>query len=129
MDARRSLGARILLVDDQPDQVEMYRLALEHAGFVVDEAADGEGALASARSAPPDAIVLDVRLPDIDGWKVCAALKRDPRTTRIPIVILTAIALPAIAERASQAGCAAHLLKPCYPDDLTRTLRQVLSAT
>ena len=107
----------------------MYRLALEHAGFIVDEAVDGAGALTSARSAPPDAIVLDVRLPDIDGWKVCAALKLDPRTVQIPIIILTAVALPAIAEQAAQAGCAAHLLKPCYPDDLTQTLRQVLAAT
>ena len=129
MDARRSLGARILLVDDQPDQVEMYRIALEHAGFIVDEAIDGAAAIAQARSEPPDAIVLDVRLPDIDGWKVCAALKLDPRTTRIPIVILTAIALPSIAEQAAQVGCVAHLLKPCYPDDLIQTVRQVLAAT
>ncbi len=129
MEASRALGARILIVDDQPDHVEMYRFALEHAGFVVDEAVTGNAALARVRSTRPDAIVLDVRLPDIDGWHVCRELKADPDTARIPIIILTAAASPTLGERAAQAGCAAHLLKPCYPEDLTQTVRQVLAAT
>ena len=129
MDAARAGGARILLIDDEPDQNEMYRFALERAGFTVDEALDGADALTRARSMPPDLIVLDLRLPDIDGWEVCRLLKADPHTAGIPIVILTASPHPTLAERAQAAGCVAHLLKPCFPDELTQTIRRILSVT
>jgi len=117
---------RVLLVDDEPDQIELYRYGLEHDGFIVLEANEGEAGIEQARSASPDVIVLDLRLPDIDGWEVSARLKADSRTARIPIVILTAAAAPRLAEEAEAAGCAAFLLKPCYPSDLARTLRTVM---
>ena len=120
--------ARILLVDDEPDQVEMYHLALEHAGFAVDDAQTGAAAIAQARHGRPDVIVLDIRLPDMTGWDVCNTLKSDPETASIPIIILTAAASMTIGEEAAQHGCAAHLLKPCYPEDLMRTVREVLAA-
>ena len=126
MDSTRG-GARILLVDDEPDQVEMYRVGLEHAGFTIDEALTGSAAIAHARDVRPDLIVLDIRLPDMTGWDVCVALKSDPGTAQIPIVILTAAASSAVAEQATQHGCAAHLFKPCYPDELMRIIRAVLA--
>jgi CheY-like chemotaxis protein len=121
--------ARILLVDDEPDQVEMYRFALEHAGFTVDDARTGTGAIEQTRQTHPDVIVLDVRLPDMTGWDVCDALKADVETAQIPIIILTAAASMTLGEQAARHGCAAHLLKPCYPEDLAATVRQVLAAT
>jgi two-component system phosphate regulon response regulator PhoB len=127
MDTPRA-AARVLLVDDQPDQVEMYHFALEQAGFVVDDAEDGTTAIAQARAECPDVIVLDIRLPDMSGWDVCDALRRDPRTERIPIIILTAAASSTLAQEAADHGCAAHLVKPCYPDDLTQMVRQILAA-
>jgi CheY-like chemotaxis protein len=127
MDSPRG-AARILLVDDQPDQVEMYHFALEQAGFVVDDAENGTMAIACAREERPDVIVLDIRLPDMSGWDVCNVLKRDPETAAIPIIILTAAASSKLAQEAADHGCAAHLVKPCYPDELTQTVRQVLAA-
>ena len=121
-------GVRVLLVDDEPDQVEMYQYALENAGFMVLSAATGAVAVDRARDLAPDVIVLDVRLPDMTGWDVCTILKSDPRTERIPVVILTAMAAPAVVEDAAAFGCAAYLLKPCYPDELTRTVRSVVAA-
>ena len=106
----------------------MYRIALEHAGFVVNAAADGASGVASAVSNRPDAIVLDVRLPDMTGWQVCDALKSDARTADIPVIILTAADSPALAQQAARAGCAAHLLKPCFPEELMKTVRAVLAA-
>ena len=126
MDDPRTV-ARILLVDDEPDQVEMYHFALEHAGFAVDDAQTGATAIALARRLRPDVIVLDVRLPDMTGWDVCDALKKDPATARIPIIILTAAASATIGQEAAKHGCVAHLLKPCYPDDLTQMVRQILA--
>jgi CheY-like chemotaxis protein len=114
-------------VDDQPDQVEMYHFALQDSGFIVDEAGTGNQAIQRAREAQPDVIVLDLRLPDMSGWDVCAVLKGDPRTAAIPIIILTAAASPDLAEQAADAGCAAHLLKPCYPEDLIQAVRDVLA--
>lgn len=118
----------VLLVDDEAEQIELYRYGLEEEGFVVIEATGGAPAIAQARSANPDAIVLDLRMPGMDGWQVCARLKSDPRTAHIPIVILTAAASPALADEVEHAGCAAFLLKPCYPADLARLLRTVMTA-
>ena len=121
-------GVRVLLVDDEPDQLEMYQYALEGAGFTVFSAQTGDLAVERARRLAPDVIVLDVRLPDMTGWDVCSILKSDPRTSRIPIVILTAVATPTLAQEAASYGCAAHLLKPCYPDELTKAVRAVVAA-
>lgn len=128
MDSTRGVSSYILLVDDQPDQVEMYRFALEGAGFTVHEAANGTDAIARARQFLPDLIVLDLRLPDMSGWDVCAVLKREHATAHIPIVILTAAASATLGEQAAQHGCAAHLVKPCFPEDLTQVVRQILAA-
>jgi CheY-like chemotaxis protein len=117
----------VLLVDDEPDQVEMYRLGLEAAEFRVVFAYTGADGVKRAREHQPDVVVLDVRLPDMTGWDVCAVLKTDPRTEHIPIVILTAAAEPSLPQQATAAGCAAHLLKPCFPDELTRTIRALTS--
>ena len=121
------LPSLVLLVDDEPDQVEMYQLALELAGFDVVVAYNGADALERARTRLPAAIVLDIRLPDMSGWDVSAALKTDPRTRGIPVIVLTAAASPTLARQAREAGCAAHLLKPCFPDDLARTIRDVIA--
>jgi CheY-like chemotaxis protein len=117
---------QVLLVDDEADQVEMYQLSLERAGFAVLSAHTGDEGVRLARTRRPDAIVLDLRLPDITGWEVCGLLKADPQTERIPIVILTAAASPTLGEQAASAGCAAHLVKPCFPEELIEVLRTVL---
>jgi two-component system phosphate regulon response regulator PhoB len=117
----------VLIVDDEPDQVEMYCLGLESVGFRVVSAFTGTDGMRSARELRPHAIVLDLRLPDMSGWEVCATLKRETTTATIPIVILTAAAMPLLDEQAKAAGCAAFLLKPCFPDELARHLRAVIA--
>lgn len=121
------MTARVLLVDDQPDHVEMYRLALEHAGFTVIEAETGAAGIDRAGDSTPDVVVLDIRLPDMTGWDVCRALKANAATTGIPIIILTAAASKTLAREAEEHGCVAHLLKPCYPNTLIDTIRRVLA--
>src|SRR5262245_4039511 len=129
MDQSHATAARILLVDDDPDQVDMYRYALEIGGFVVDAAGTGADAVARARELRPDVIVLDVRLPDMTGWEVCALLRADSVTERVPVIVLTAALTATLATDAANAGCAAYLLKPCYPDQLTTVIRDVLATT
>ena len=81
---------RILLIDDEPAIVKILGRMLQLAGFEVSSAMDGEAGLAKARAELPDAIVLDLMLPKINGFEVCAALKNDEATQHIVIVIFSA---------------------------------------
>jgi DNA-binding response OmpR family regulator len=81
---------RILVVDDEPDLLELVRHQLQKEHYEVSTALDGEVALAQARRNPPDLVVLDLMLPGIDGLEVCRRLRADPRTMHVPIVMLTA---------------------------------------
>jgi DNA-binding response OmpR family regulator len=81
---------RILVVDDEPDLLELVKHQLGKEHYEVTTAQDGEVALAQARRQPPDLVVLDLMLPGIDGLEVCRRLKADPRTMHVPIIMLTA---------------------------------------
>jgi CheY-like chemotaxis protein len=80
---------RVLLVEDGRTQALRLQLELARYGLVVEVANDGAAGLAAALGRPPDAIILDVDLPELDGYSVCRALKADPATAHIPIVMLT----------------------------------------
>ncbi len=82
--------ARILVVEDDRDIADLIAHALAKAGYDADRVASGPDALASARAAAPDAIILDLMLPGLDGFDVCRALRADDRTASIPIIMLTA---------------------------------------
>ena len=84
-------GASILVVDDTPEILALVELRLRRRGFEVRTAADGDAALEVARACTPDLIVLDIMMPKRSGWEVARALRRDPATKDIKIVVLTAI--------------------------------------
>jgi CheY-like chemotaxis protein len=107
----------VLLVDDDEDSRFLYAHHLtEAAGFRVAEAADGREGVERAVTLRPDVIVLDLSLPDIDGWEALRVLKSDERTRAIPVLALTGATLPPSKPR--EAGFSAVLRKPCLPDDL-----------
>jgi DNA-binding response OmpR family regulator len=81
----------ILVVDDEPEMVDMLRMAFQGAGYAVLAAADGRQGVDTARQAKPDAIVLDIMMPNKDGFQACKELKADPATAGIPVLVLTAI--------------------------------------
>ena len=117
---------RSLLVEDFDDARELYSTYLRSSGYEVIEAATGIEAVALARSASPDLILMDLLLPGMDGWQATAELKRDPRVRHVPIVALTAHALSDERERIARLGCDAFLAKPCLPPDLIRTVDRIL---
>jgi two-component system alkaline phosphatase synthesis response regulator PhoP len=82
---------KILVVDDEPDIVEMIKVALESASYRVLTAFNGNQCLERARKERPDAIVLDIMMPEKDGFVTCKELKGDPQTQEIPVLILTAV--------------------------------------
>lgn len=116
----------VLVVDDFIDNREMYGEYLEHLGYRVLEAADGQTALDIARQEKPAAIVMDLSLPVLDGWAATRILKNDPATANILIVVLTGHAEPASRKRALDAGCDEFMAKPCLPADLAETIKKLL---
>jgi CheY-like chemotaxis protein len=116
--------AKILLVEDDEDTRQMYTQFLEFFGFEIHEARDGLEALSAAAAAPPDAIVMDLAMPRLDGIEATRRLKSDPATASIPIVVLTAFGSPADRTRAFQAGADDFLTKPCEPDVLASRLQE-----
>ncbi|MCR4403904.1 MAG: response regulator [Candidatus Acetothermia bacterium] len=84
-------GERILVVDDEPDMVEMLKLILESASYEVIAAYDGQEGVEKAKADRPDAIILDLMMPRKDGFQACKELKGDPATAEIPVLVLTAI--------------------------------------
>jgi response regulator RpfG family c-di-GMP phosphodiesterase len=115
---------RILLVDDEPALRELLRATFEGADVSVDEAASGLEAEARIRRRRPDVVVLDLRMPEMDGAELCRRLKADPRTSEIPIVLLTG-ADGEEAREAQRAGAAALVRKPFSPLDLLAVVERV----
>jgi two-component system, cell cycle response regulator DivK len=105
----------ILLVEDNEDNLVVYRTILEHVGYRVVEARDGEEGIALARAQQPHLILMDISIPKLDGWEATQRLKADGATSTIPIIALTAHALEEDRQKAAQAGCDGYLAKPVEP--------------
>ena len=118
--------ARVLVIDDEQDVRWLIRVSLERAGHEVLVAEDGLRGVAIAMKQHPEAIVLDLMMPVMDGYGVLAELAKDPRTADVPVLVLSARAIPDEADRATQAGARRFLEKPFDPDDLVRELAEVL---
>lgn len=103
---------KILVVEDNQASREMISRRLERSGFSVMAAEDGEQGYALARSESPDAILMDLSLPGINGWQVIELLKSEPQTRHIPLIVLTAHALVNDRARADEVGCDGYFAKP-----------------
>lgn len=115
----------VLLVEPDADMRTRYRTALEEIGYDVDEAEDGREALALAFSRRPSFIVTQTRLAFIDGYELCALLRRDRETRAARIVVLCEDAHPLQIERARSAGADARLNTPCMPDTLVAEIQRL----
>jgi two-component system phosphate regulon response regulator PhoB len=117
---------RILVVDDEPDLLELVRVNLAQAGFEVETASKGRRALESVRRSAPDLIVLDLMLPDIQGTDVCRELRTDPKFARLPIIMLTARADEVDRVVGFELGADDYVTKPFSPRELTLRVRAIL---
>ncbi|HUH07387.1 MAG TPA: response regulator [Egibacteraceae bacterium] len=116
----------ILVADNEPDILRFVEVNLRLEGFAVITAADGQEALEQAFETQPALVVLDVMMPKMDGLEVCRRLRADPRTQNVPIIILTAKALPADKVVAFTAGADDYVLKPFDPSELVARVRTTL---
>lgn len=118
---------RILLVEDEYAIRTICRVNLESDGMAVVEAADGREALAGIRQELPELVLLDVMMPDIDGWEVAAQLAADPATQDIPVIFLSARAAHEDKARAQGLGAVGYIVKPFDPVALGAVVRDVLA--
>jgi two-component system, cell cycle response regulator DivK len=118
----------VLVVEDLVDSRELYAQYLTYAGFSVVTAINGHEAIRLAQLLRPDIILMDIRLPGMDGLEATADVKRQPGLSHIPVVAITADPSEEMEERCRMAGCAAFIGKPALPDDVARQLRAVLSS-
>jgi len=118
---------RVLVVEDVDINLELTELVFRQHGFEVVSATTGAQALEALAGGPVDVIALDIRLPDVDGLALARRLKADPRTSGIPIVAITALAMRGDEERALAAGCDLYITKPIDTRTLGDTVRALVA--
>jgi two-component system, OmpR family, alkaline phosphatase synthesis response regulator PhoP len=117
---------KILVIEDDPDLVELLSFNLRNCGFTVSTAGDGLDALKKARSIIPDLILLDLMLPELDGFGVCEILRREPETARIPIIMVTAMSSQFARLAGLEAGANDYVTKPFSPKQLIARVQALL---
>jgi CheY-like chemotaxis protein len=124
---RMSRTARVLCIDDEPGVVELVSLILKSQNIEVEGASSGQEALESMRRRPPDAVLLDVMMPEMDGWEVYKQMRADDHLKNIPVIILTArnSSFEEVIAR-ERTGIKDYVTKPFLPNDLRKSLARVL---
>ena len=122
------MKARILVVDDEPDVLQLVEYNLSAADYDVATASDGSEALKKARSLSPNLIILDLMLPEMDGLEVCKLLRRDQSTAAIPIIMLTAKAAEMDRVLGLELGADDYVTKPFSPRELVLRVKRLLQS-
>jgi DNA-binding response OmpR family regulator len=117
---------KILVVEDNPDQLDLIRLVLEKAGFAIGTAANGTDALIKTRSISPDLIVLDLMLPGLNGFDICETLRKDPLTASVPIIMLTGLCSQFGRLAGLESGANEFLTKPFKVEELVSKVDKLL---
>jgi DNA-binding response OmpR family regulator len=117
---------RVLVVDDEPHIAQIMKLTLESGGYEVEVAVDGAEGLKRAKEWGPDLILLDLMLPNIDGYKVCRFLKFDQKYSHIPIILISAMGETEDKELGKQVGADLYMSKPFQPDELLARVSELI---
>jgi two-component system cell cycle response regulator DivK len=115
---------RILVVEDNMDNYELVRFVLERAGYDVFLAVNGRDGVAAARLQKPDLILMDLSMPEMDGWIATEKIKSDDSTKEIPLYAITAHTLPRDRYRAVQAGCDGYISKPIHVESFLLVIQE-----
>ena len=126
---KRMSAGRILIVEDNMDTYELVRFILEKNGFETFLAMNGRDGVNAATKQRPDLIIMDLSMPEMDGWTAMRLIKSDPAISSIPMIALTAHALPSDRKRAFDAGCDEYITKPMDLMDLLDTVKSWIHKT
>jgi CheY-like chemotaxis protein len=118
---------KILVVEDDPQSMRLIEMILKAKNYALLRATDGEKALEVARREKPDLIVMDIRLPKLDGLEVTRRLRADPAFPRTPIIAVTAFAMKGDEEKGLEAGCNVYLSKPINTRGLVEIVARMLT--
>jgi CheY-like chemotaxis protein len=110
---------RILLAEDNPANVYLATFLLEQQGYTIEHASNGIECLACVRAHPPSLVLMDLQMPIMDGYEAARELKADPATARIPLIAVTAFAMPGDRHKAITAGFQDYIEKPYDPETFT----------
>lgn len=117
---------RILIVEDNMDTYELMRFILELNGYETFLAMDGRDGVNAALKQKPDLILMDLAMPEMDGWEATRLIKKDPLTSSIPLIAVTAHALSGDRARALKAGCDDYITKPMDLSELVSMVNRAL---
>ncbi|MGN6553160.1 MAG: response regulator [Verrucomicrobiota bacterium] len=120
---------KILLVNDNTELLELLRFNLKSAGFRIGTAVNGVEALKKARTLSPDLILLDLMMPELDGFAVCEILRRDKLTASIPVVMLTALSSELGRLNGIECGATEYMTKPFSPRSVVARVKELLSVS
>ncbi len=120
------MAATVLLVEDEPSNSLLVEVTLRPLGCETIVRANGIAGLDTARTHPVDLVILDIALPGMDGWRVLEALRNDPATAKMPVLVLTAHAGEESMIRAADGGADAYMAKPFSPASLRDSVRMLL---
>jgi two-component system cell cycle response regulator DivK len=123
------MGKKALLVEDNENNRYLLTLLLNHAGLEVVTAENGRSGLELARSEHPDVILMDIQMPQMDGYEVAACLKSDIELAHIPIIGVSSFAMPGDREKAMKMGFAGYIEKPVDPERFADTVISILGHT
>jgi len=123
----RTRKPSVLIVDDEPGIIEILQVSLEWEGYTVLSASNGRQALEMTRTHRPDLMILDVMMPEMDGWEVLAAVESDPDLAGLPVVMLTVKSLPGDVIHGLELGAIEYLTKPFDPLAVVRTVNLLLT--
>ncbi len=119
--------AKILIVDDDPKAVKLMGYILRKEGYEIIPALSGEEALRILGEQSPDLVILDIMMPEMDGYEVCRRIRANPRTSRIPVIMLTAKAMPEDRITGFEAGADDYITKPVLPAELLARVKVLLT--
>jgi two-component system cell cycle response regulator DivK len=120
------MSKRILYIEDNPENRMLMRRVLMAEGYIMEEAVDGQTGLQKAAESPPDLILMDINLPEIDGYEVTARLKQLPNMLGVPIIAVTANVMKGDREKTLAAGCDGYIQKPIDIDLLPSQIESFL---
>jgi two-component system phosphate regulon response regulator PhoB len=120
------VSARILVAEDEPDIRQLIVVSLRRAGHTVEQAEDGDAAVAQAQADPPDLIIVDVMMPGLNGHEVAQCLTGDPRTAQVPILMLSAKGQARDVDEGLASGARAYVVKPFSPRELVARVKEML---
>jgi len=120
------MKTKILVIEDNEDNLRILRDLLTSAGYEVIEAGTGQAGVTAAETEDPALILMDIQLPDIDGYETTRRIKADPARQAIPVIAVTSYALSGDDVKAFEAGCDAYVTKPFSPRELLAKIREYL---